>query len=340
MNIQLSERFIRFAKTECHQSSDLYEQLSLAIAQDAQLLQLSSFAGAGQPVPNLLFGAVHYLLLKGKSHTLSSYYASLVENPARVEEAFSSFKAFCLENQEEIKNILTTRLVQTNEVRRCGYLYPVFCYIQEMTKKPIALIEIGTSAGLQLLFDHYQYTYGTEECYGKLDSVVKIATEVKGDNRPMLMKNAPLISTRMGIDLNVLDLKKEDDELWLQALIWPEHHKRRELLHAASEYVKSSSLTLIEGNGVELLPNLANTIDEDSVICVFHTHVANQMPLEQKKQLLEEIATLGGRRTIFHLYNNIQDRNLHLDYYINGVEYKQTIGATDGHGSWFEWKLI
>jgi hypothetical protein len=33
------------------------------------------------------------------------------------------------------------------------------------------------------------------------------------------------------------------------------------------------------------------------------------------------------------------DRKLHLDYFLNGKEYNQTIGETDGHGRWFEWNL-
>ncbi len=34
----------------------------------------------GQPVPNLLLGAVHYLLLAGKEHHVKTYYSSLVEH--------------------------------------------------------------------------------------------------------------------------------------------------------------------------------------------------------------------------------------------------------------------
>lgn len=63
----LSVLFRNFALIECHLSSPLYQQLSLKIAQDDELLALASHARRGQPVPNLLFGAVHYLLLKGKT---------------------------------------------------------------------------------------------------------------------------------------------------------------------------------------------------------------------------------------------------------------------------------
>jgi hypothetical protein len=65
---RLSDRFKTFAEKECAGSSELYEFLSTKIAEDNEILELSSNAKEGQPVPNLLFGAVHYLLLKGNEH--------------------------------------------------------------------------------------------------------------------------------------------------------------------------------------------------------------------------------------------------------------------------------
>ncbi len=145
---QISNLFRNFSIKECKGSSDLYEYLSMKIAEDEEVLTLSSYAQVGQPVPNLLLGAVHYLLLAGKEHHLKTYYSSLVENAdTNLDKAFEHFKDFCKEYREEIITLLQTKLVQTNEVRRCAYLYPSFCYIFNKVKKPLALIEIGTSSG-------------------------------------------------------------------------------------------------------------------------------------------------------------------------------------------------
>lgn len=62
---QISNLFRNFSVKECKGSSDLYEHLSLQISEDSELLALASHAQPGQPIPNLLLGAVHYLLLKG-----------------------------------------------------------------------------------------------------------------------------------------------------------------------------------------------------------------------------------------------------------------------------------
>lgn len=335
----ISDRFKNFAVKECKGSSQLYEHLSKKISEDDEMLELCSNAKEGQPIPNLFLGAVHYLLLKGTEHELKQFYGSIVESPNKGKGCFPYFKDFCQKNKNEIISILKRKLVQTNEVRRCSYLYPSFCYIYEKVKKPLALIEIGTSAGLQLLWDEYCYSYGTDKIFGNHNSDVHIKADVKGEVPPFLMSTSPPVSTRVGLDLHINDLNNSEDYLWLKSLIWPNHSERRELFEGASNYVRRNHLNLIEGDGIALLSDIVKEISEDSVICVFHTHVANQLPQEAKSKLLKDVKLIGKQRDIFHLYNNIQDRNLHLDYYIDGNEYSSVVGETDGHGRWFSWNL-
>ncbi|PEC22277.1 DUF2332 domain-containing protein [Bacillus cereus] len=337
---QIANLFRNFSIKECKGSSDLYEYLSINIAEDEEVLTLSSYAQTGQPIPNLLLGAVHYLLLVGKDHHLKTYYSSLVENAnTNLDKAFDHFKDFCSEYREEIITLLQTKLVQTNEVRRCAYLYPSFCYIFNKVKKPLALIEIGTSSGLQLFWDQYRYSYETDEMYGNINSHVHLTSEIRGDHVPHFLKESPSVTERIGLDLHVNDLHNEEDYLWLRALIWPEHKERIEMFDQAASLVKNESAQLIEGDGVELLPSIVEQISEAAVICIFHTHVANQIPEQVKNKLEKQIQEIGAKRDVFHLYNNMWDQDLHIDYYINGNEYRETIGETEGHGRWFSWKL-
>ncbi|HDX9624163.1 MULTISPECIES: DUF2332 domain-containing protein [Bacillus] len=337
---QIVNLFRNFSIKECKGSSDLYEYLAIKIAEDEEVLTLSSYAQAGQPVPNLLLGAVHYLLLAGKEHHLKTYYSSLVESAnTDLDQAFHHFKDFCKMYREEIITLLQTKLVQTNEVRRCAYLYPSFNYIFNKVNKPLALIEIGTSSGLQLFWDQYSYSYGTGESYGNINSNVHVTSEIRGENVPQLLKESPPVVERIGLDLHVNDLHSDEDYLWLRALIWPEHKERLELFDQAASLVKNKSVQLIEGDGVELLPSIIEQISEDAVICIFHTHVANQIPEQVKRKLEKQIQEIGAKRDVFHLYNNMWDRDLHIDYYINGNEYRETVGETEGHGRWFSWKL-
>lgn len=335
---QLSQRFINFANLECHNSSKLYEYLSIKIAQDEELLELCKNARDGQPVPNLFLGAVHYLLLKGNEHSLKEYYPSMTNNPRNIEDAFDHFKDFCHMYRDEIIPILKNKLVQTNEVRRCAYLYPLFCYIHNIGLTPLSLIEIGTSAGLQLLWDKYSYSYGTGDICGDKHSAVHIKSEIIGNN-PGFAVNSPPVTTKVGLDLHINDLNNGEDYLWLKSLIWPEHNERLEMFENAAKCLKENPVKLIEGDGITLLTDVVEDLPKDTTICIFHTHVANQIPEASKHELINTIKRIGKRRDVFHLYNNMWDRKLHLDYFLNGKEYSQTIGETDGHGRWFQWNL-
>ncbi|TFE23066.1 DUF2332 domain-containing protein [Cohnella luojiensis] len=335
----LSERFRVFAERECKDSSSLYGQLAGNIANDPKLLKLAAYSRPGQPVPNLLLGAVHYLLLGGIEHELAEYYASIVGEPRPSSAAINYFRDFCKQYENEIIRILENKLVQTNEVRRCSYLYPSFCYIHKISQKPLALIEIGTSAGLQLLWDKYSYSYKSNKKYGNEQSALEITAEIRGDNIPFLLEHSPPVTSRIGVDLHINDLNDPEDFLWLKALIWPEHKERISYFEKAALCLEKQPLELVEEDGVSLLPNIASKITKDSTICVFHTHVANQIPHEAKIKLSEHIQNLGEERDVFHLYNNMWDLDLHLDYYVDGKGHKETLAVTDGHGRWFQWKV-
>jgi len=335
----LSQRFKNFAVLECNESSSLYEHLSLKIATDYDLLTLCSHAKKGQPVPNLLFASVHYLLLKGIEHPLKHFYSSIVLNPRNAVESFTYFKDFCNKYYSEIKSLLQSKRVQTNEVRRCSYLYPIFCYIYQKTNTPLSLIEIGTSAGLLLNWDQYAYSYGDNRVYGNKKSPLHINANIKGKKLPFLLNESPPVTYRVGVDLNIIDLHNEEEYIWLKALIWPEHKERLEIFDHAAQIFKQKPVHLIEGDAVQLLNKLEKQVPKNSTLCIFHTHVANQMPEQVKQYLLSKVKEIGKYRNVFHVYNNMFDRNLHIDFYINGTEYRNVIGETDGHGKWFEWQL-
>lgn len=340
MSQRIAERFKNFATLECHGSSDLYENLSNQIATDNELLDLSMYAREGQPIPNLLFGAVHYLLLQGEEHELKEFYPDIVDQVSREDNPFPFLKDFCMKNKDKIKAILGKKLVQTNEVRRCAYLYPVFCYIYNQIKRPLSLIEIGTSAGLQLLWDHYSYSYGDEQVFGNQNSTVHLTSMVRNGEIPYeLLTSIPPVNDRLGIDLNITNLTDEDEYLWLKALIWPEHKERLKNLENAVKLLRITPPNLIEGDGVALLPKVIKEVPAHTAVCIFHTHVANQMPEAAKSELLDQVNEIGRNRDVFHIYNNIYDRKLRVDSIIDGKPQTQIIGDTDGHGRWFDWHI-
>jgi Uncharacterized protein conserved in bacteria (DUF2332) len=111
MQEELSQIFDRFANEEFHNSSPLYEHLSLAIAKDPEMLSLAAHCRKGGRAPNLFFAAVHLLLLKGTRHPLSLYYKSLSGSCAATAVPYPTFRAFCLEYDEEIRSLISAHLV-------------------------------------------------------------------------------------------------------------------------------------------------------------------------------------------------------------------------------------
>ncbi|TQS75390.1 DUF2332 domain-containing protein [Ornithinibacillus gellani] len=335
---KLSTYFVRFAEEECKGSCTLYEKLSIEVAKDKQLLDMCLHTRKDQPIPNLFFAAVQYLLDQDKDHVLRGFYGSMTENPRSPELCFPIFKRYCLERKQAIQELLREKLVQTNEVRRCSYLFPSFCLVQERAKKPITFIELGTSAGLQLLWDQYSYQYHDGQVLGSKQSAVLIEAKTTG-TLPNLHQFIPNVAARIGLDLHINDVSKTTDCAWLKALIWPSHHVRRKLFEQAAAVVRAQPPELIEGDGVSLLPKLIARIPEQTAICIFHTHVANQLPKRQLSLLMQNIDVAGKNRDLYHIYNNIGNRFLHLDSYPNGKRKTERLAETAPHGNWFNWLL-
>jgi hypothetical protein len=336
----LSQRFVRFAERECH-VSPLYERLSLGIARDPELLAIAAQAKPGQPVPNLVLAAVHFLLLKGVQHQLAIFYSSLSATTPSSADPYPSFRAFCLEHREEILELISTRLVQTNEVRRCGCLLPAFTQVaQRAQDRPLGLVEIGASAGLNLLWDRYGYDYGTGRRYGDPRSPVQIVCMLRGDRQPTLPEALPPVATRIGIDLNPIDVRDPDAALWLRALVWPDEAGRAELLQHAVQVAQHDTPRLVAGNALDLLPEVLATIPNDQTLCVFHTHTVNQFPPEARARLSTLLAEHAARRDLYRIsieWLGEEHPCLELVSFEGGARMEHLLAHCDSHAEWLEW---
>lgn len=341
----LARRFRVFGEVECRGSSLLYEHLSLAIAQDDELLALAAHCREGQPAPNLLFGAARFLLLQDASAPLARFHADLSDAPADPSAAFPVFRDFCLSNRQKIVAILTTRLVQTNEVIRCAYLLPAFSLAAETAGLPLALVEVGASAGLNLLWDKYGYRYrhhSRVQTAGDRHSPVQIEAELIGEKMPALPETVPAVSDRIGLDLNIIDLQDADDARWLRALIWPEHAARFALLDAATAVLSKEPPRLVRGDAVALLAGVIETIPLETALVIFHTHVLNQFSPEARERLSDVISEASEERAIYRVGNDLGGGAggrflLKLLTYRGGHAVERQLAYCDGHGRAVEW---
>jgi hypothetical protein len=206
---------------------------------------------------------------------------------------------------------MTTRSTQTNEVGRCAGLLPALCHIAAGAERdqPLSLLDLGTSAGLNLLFDEFSYLYrqrsdGSVLGAGPSTSDVAIEATVRNDLSKLPTLVVPAVAERVGLDLSPLDPTSEDDARWLEACLWPDNLPRFNRLRAALAVARATSHPprLERGDLVDDLARVAGTIDPTGPLVVLHTWVAAYLTPERQRALVDEVQTLAGSRLVHHLY--------------------------------------
>ena len=323
-------------------ASPLYTHLSQYIATDGDILRLVLNADRATQVSNLLFGAVHYLLLRGEDHPLRAFYASITKQPQAPEDAPSAFRAFCLRHAEEIGYLVTTRKVQTNEVQRCTCLFPAFLLVYQRTgQTPLSLIEMGSSAGLHLLWDKYGYNYDAIGQVGNPDSPVQLRCSLLGQNVPFISDRMPSVRSRTGIDLNPITIENINEIRWIRALIWPEHTDRAALFEKAIKVARHNPPHIIAGNAADVLLPAVGTTPRDTALCIFHSYTLNQCPENIRHQIVINIEEIAKSRDVFRIslewYGGQKQPQLELfSYTANHIQH-ELLAYCESHGRSMEW---
>jgi hypothetical protein len=325
-------------------SSPLYGHLLLAVADDPELLALAGAARRDQPAGLLLLAAVHYLLLRneGPMPPIAGFYPDIAGGVARTGDPVPAFREFCLEHRDMIRVLVAARRVQTNEVGRSAYLLPAFALASEMARGiPLALVEVGASAGLNLLFDRYAYDYGDGVVRGDAASTVRISCSLRGEAIPPLANAMPEVASRVGVDLDPVDVRDSDAHLWQRALIWPEHTTRAENLRHALQIAQESPPPVVAGDALALLPGILDSIPQDAVPCVFHTHAVYQFAPQDRDHLyalLVERSALRGLLVRIGM-EPLEARHSVLSFsiYRHSHAAEQRLADCDYHGAWLTW---
>lgn len=262
--MSIAASYADFAAREARGVSPIYERLSFAVSRDDELLALLGTLPESKRQPNLLFGVVR--LLGGP-----------VGDPA-------AFHDYAVAKWPAVEAQLRIRATQTNEAGRCAVLLPVFAALPQ----PLALLEVGASAGLCLYPDRYAYRYG-DHVVGAGEPVLACApTAVAPPAR------LPEVVWRAGLDLNPLSVNDSTDVAWLDALIWPEHAHRRARLRAAVAVAAAEPPLLVRGDLVDDLPALAAQAPAGATLVVFHSSVLYQVPAPRRAAFVDVVRALPG----------------------------------------------
>ncbi len=302
----LAEYFRLFATEAKNGRSPLYERLSLAIAEDADMLALVETRRPGQPAPNLLFAAVHQELLAGANDPLKDYYPSCGGRRSPDDgDVYGAFQSFVRSRRERIAAAVASRVTNTNEVARSALLYPAYDWIARHARGALQILEIGPSAGLNLNWFRYGYRYVDEAGATVLEREtgrdLVLTSTLKGAGRPPLAARLPEVAGVRGLELNPVSIADPAERLWQKALIWPERLDRLARLEPALAIAARHPPEIIHGDAARDLPKVLAAFDARLPVLVVHTAVTYQFRLTRerrsRRRLLRLRRPIGSSRS-------------------------------------------
>ncbi|WP_158437924.1 DUF2332 domain-containing protein [Naasia lichenicola] len=263
-----AERYRVFADVDALDLSPVYAELARRAADDPELLEIIDELPAMQRQVTFVFALARYL--------------------GAPFHQFEAFRDWVLEHRELVLETAVGRTMQTNDPSRLAPILPLLAQI----RKPIALLEVGASAGLCLYPDRYSFKYGDHPAIHPADGPSPVVIECAVSDHFPAPPELPQIVWRAGIDLNPVDVRNPDDVAWLRALIWPDNERRSRTLDAAIELVAGETPMLVKGDLNDALPALIRQVPPEATLVIFHSAVLGYVEYEEVETFVNTVLAL------------------------------------------------
>ena len=244
----------------------------------------------GWALPLRLMGAVHRLVLSGKAPQLSPFYPSVGGIP-ELDSAWHSFRLLLQQEQTTVAQLLLNP-VQTNDVGRSGTLLCGFLYSRLRYPRPMRLLELGTSAGLNLLWDKYRYEWDESDGWGPEDALVRLSSIFK--NNPPSWPFTVEIVERAGCDKHPLDPKNPVDQLTLRSYVWADQKERIERLRAACVIACDTEIAIDCATAADWLQRKLLERRPGIMTVIFHSVVWQYLSPSEQAQIEASIVDAGA----------------------------------------------
>jgi hypothetical protein len=266
-------------------------------------------------MPLRLLGGLHYLVLAGRA-------------------SFDDLDSALDEHGEFLSRHAAEQQVQTNEVQRSWGLLPAFLSVSD--GRPLDVLELGPSAGLNLVWDRYAYRYRTGS-WGSSDLVLEADDRVPPP--AALLERTPTVVRRRGIDRSPVDVTTEHGARVLESFVWADQAERLERLRRAIEILRTDPPALVRGDYVELFGAVVADAMEDAQLIVFQTASTMYLAPEQLGRLAEAMEEAAHERPFTYIGTNHGPDNigyaLEMQRFPGGSA--ERVAIFDFHGEWLEW---
>jgi hypothetical protein len=254
--------------------------------------------------PSLLFAAVNQLLTVHPEAPLAAYYPTHGGRRAVDDRVGGVFAAFCAEHAEELRLLLRTRSTQTNEIRRCAALRLGLGQVRERWPGPVALAEVGASAGLNLLFDRHRNRVGGQDSPEAGDSPVLVSCELRGGARAgQVLAPPPEITARLGIDQQPVHLTDPAQRAWLEAFIWPEDVGGLATLRGAVQVaVSAGAAPVVAGDAAADTARLLAGLPGPGPVVVFTATLLAYLGAAARAAFLEQLDEAARQRPVAWIF--------------------------------------
>ncbi|MEJ7784991.1 MAG: DUF2332 domain-containing protein [Solirubrobacteraceae bacterium] len=271
--------------------ADLLEHAAVDVESAGPTLHVLSGFSAEPPGSALvlrLLSAVHRLVLDGTAPELARHYPSAGGDAGR-DGTWPAFRAVLEEHGERLRD-LTARPCQTNDVGRCGALLAGFLAVADEFGLPLALLELGSSAGLNLNWDRYRYE-AQGWAWGPRRSPVRLAGFFEGR---VTLDSQAVVAARLGCDATPLDPADPDTRLALRASVWPDHVQRLELLDAGLEVARQHPPPVERADLDRWLEAQLSRPRDGAVTVVFHSIVWQYLDDLRRERVRALLAAAGA----------------------------------------------
>lgn len=266
--------------------------------------------------------ALHHLVLAGKT-------------------AWDDVPRSLVDHRDAIRRYVAEQGIQTNEVQRSWMLLPCILDVCARTgAERLDLVEIGASAGLNLVWDRYRYHYANGT-WGPVDAPLELGGEERVPVPAELFVQTPRVRRRVGIELAPIDLTADEGVHLLKSFVWPDQTWRLEQLDRAVAALRRDPPELVHADAVDALPDVLAERTDDALMLVVQTAALGYVSQEGRAAVRATLDEAGASGPLAYVWGAQPAPD--VDHYwgiwaqVWPDGERRLLAHSGFHGEWIRW---